>query len=111
VDALKENILVSSEQLAPMSATRRAQFSQNLAWPHSTKAKPSIGANKQTSLQRGCGTELALLDPVCQFSVCHFPVRHCPDLQIQPAHVRSDASRRQVGQRINDLTSSDSELV
>jgi len=42
-----------SGQLALMSAT---QFSQNLAWQHDTKAKPSIGANKQTSQQRRCGT-------------------------------------------------------
>ena len=33
-------------QLPPSSATRRAQFSQNLACPQGTKAKPSIGANK-----------------------------------------------------------------
>jgi len=48
-----------SEQLSPMSATRRAQFSQNFVWLHGTKAKPSIGANKQTSQHRGCGTAVA----------------------------------------------------
>jgi len=47
-----------SEQLAPMSATRLAQFSQNV-WPHGTKGKPSIGANKQTSQHRGYGTATA----------------------------------------------------
>ena len=41
-----------SGQLPPSSATRRAQFSQNLACPQSTKAKPSMGANKQTSQHR-----------------------------------------------------------
>ena len=41
-----------SGQLPPSSATRRAQFSQNLACPQGTKAKPSIGANKQTSQHR-----------------------------------------------------------
>jgi len=35
-----------SGQLPPSSATRRAQFSQKLACPQDTKAKPSIGANK-----------------------------------------------------------------
>jgi len=39
-------------QLSPSSATRRAQFSQNLAWAQGTKAKPSIGANKHTSQHR-----------------------------------------------------------
>jgi len=38
---------------------RRAQFSQNLAWPHGTKPKPSIGADKETSQHRGCGTAAA----------------------------------------------------
>ena len=41
-----------SGQLPPSSATRRAQFSQNLACPQGTKAKPSIGANKHTSQHR-----------------------------------------------------------
>jgi len=41
-----------SGQLPPSSATRRAQFSQNLARPQGTKAKPSIGANKHTSQHR-----------------------------------------------------------
>ena len=36
-----------SGQLPPSSATR--QFSQNLACPQGTKAKPSMGANKHTS--------------------------------------------------------------
>jgi len=78
-----------SGQLAPMSATRRAQFSQNFPWPHGTKAKPSIGANNKlystvvVRLQ-----QLALLEAVCQFpvrycSVRHFPVLQCPVLQIQ----------------------------
>ena len=39
-------------QLTPSSATRRAQFSQNLACPQGTKAKPSIGANRHTSQHR-----------------------------------------------------------
>ena len=38
-----------SGQLPPSSATRRAQFSQNLVCPQGTKAKPSIGANRHTS--------------------------------------------------------------
>jgi len=38
-----------SGQLPPSSATRRAQFSQNLACPQGTTAKPSIGANRHTS--------------------------------------------------------------
>jgi len=37
-----------SGQLPPSSAIRCAQFSQNLACPQGTKAKPSIGANKHT---------------------------------------------------------------
>jgi len=41
-----------SGQLPPSSVTRRAQFSQNLVCPQSTKAKPSIGANKHTSQHR-----------------------------------------------------------
>jgi len=41
-----------SGQLPPSSATRRAQFSQNLACPQGTKAKPSIGANRHTSQHR-----------------------------------------------------------
>ena len=41
-----------SGQLPPSSATRRPQFSQNLACPQGTKAKPSIGAKKQTSQHR-----------------------------------------------------------
>ena len=41
-----------SGQLPPSSATRHAQFSQNLACPQGTKAKPSIGANKHTSQHR-----------------------------------------------------------
>jgi len=68
-----------SGQLAPMSATRRAQFSQNLAWPHGTKAKPSIGDNKLTSQHRGRGTAAAgAAGPVCQFPVRHFPVLQIP---------------------------------
>jgi len=54
-----------------MSAARRAQFSQNLAWPHDTKAKPSIDANNQTSQHRGlvtaaasaAGTSLSISSP------------------------------------------------
>jgi len=41
-----------SGQLLPSSAMRRAQFSQNLACPQGTKAKPSMGANKHTSQHR-----------------------------------------------------------
>jgi len=41
-----------SGQLPPSSTTRRAQFSQNLACPQGTKAKPSIGANRHTSQHR-----------------------------------------------------------
>jgi len=41
-----------SGQLPPSSATRRAQFSQNLACQQGTKARPSIGANKHTSQHR-----------------------------------------------------------
>jgi len=39
-----------------MTATRRAQFSQNLARPNDTKTQPLIDANKQTSQHPGCGT-------------------------------------------------------
>jgi len=56
-----------SGQLPPSSATRRAQFSQNLACPHCTKAEPSIGDNKHTSQVRNtvmvCLQQLALLAP------------------------------------------------
>ena len=41
-----------SGQLPPSSATRRAQFSQNLACPQGTTAQPSIGANRHTSQHR-----------------------------------------------------------
>jgi len=41
-----------SGQLPTSSATRRAQFSRNLACPQGTKAKPSMGANKHTSHHR-----------------------------------------------------------
>jgi len=64
-----------------MSATRRAQFYQNLAWPHDTKAKPTIGADKQTSQHRGCGTaatgatgtDVAVdrLDVIANFQPCN----------------------------------------
>jgi len=52
-------------QLPPSSATRRAQFSQNLACPQSTKAKPSIGANRNTSQHRNglSAAKLVLLAP------------------------------------------------
>jgi len=53
-------------QLPPSSATRRAQFSQNLACPQGTKVKPSIGANRHTSQHRNgvqCLQQLALLAP------------------------------------------------
>jgi len=40
-------IALHSAQLAPISAT---QCSQNLAWLHGTKAKPSIGDNKFYSI-------------------------------------------------------------
>ena len=50
-----------SGQLPPSSATRRAQFSQNLVCPQGTKAKPSIGANRHTSQHRL--QQLVLLAP------------------------------------------------
>jgi len=56
-----------------MSATRPAQFSQNLAWPHGTKAKLSIGDNK---LHSTVVVGLQQLEPIRQF-----PVRNCPVLQ------------------------------
>ena len=46
------NTYLHSGQLPPSSATRGAQFSQNLACPQGTKAKPSISANKHTSQHR-----------------------------------------------------------
>ena len=48
--------------LAPSSATRRAQFSQNLACLQGTKEKPSIGANKHTSQHRN-GVSAAAVAP------------------------------------------------
>jgi len=51
-----------SGQLPPSSVTRRAQFSQNLACPQGTKAKPSIGDNKHNTVMV-CLQQLALLAP------------------------------------------------
>jgi len=48
-----------SGQLASMSATQRAQFSQNLAWLCGNFEVYLVGANKQTSQHRGCGTAAA----------------------------------------------------
>jgi len=55
---------LQSGQLASMSATRHAQFSQNLAWPHGTKAKPSIGANKLHNTVVVGLQQVALLEPL-----------------------------------------------
>ena len=53
-----------SGQLPPLSAMQRAQFSQNRACPHGTKAKPSIGASRHTSQHRnGVSEAAALLAP------------------------------------------------
>jgi len=67
-------------QLASMSATRHAQYSQNLVRPHGTKVKPLIGVNKLHSTVAVRLQQLALLEPVCQFSVSHFQY-HCTVLQ------------------------------
>lgn len=40
-------------QVPPSAATLLAQLSQNLAWPHGTRAKPSRGATRHTSQQSG----------------------------------------------------------
>ena len=57
-----------SGQLPSSSATRRPQFSQNLACPQGTKAKPSMGANKHTSTLR----------PFALVPVHHFPILQIP---------------------------------
>ena len=40
-------------QVPPSAATLFAQFSQNRAWPHGIRAKPSRGATRQTSQHSG----------------------------------------------------------
>ena len=76
-----------SGQLPPSSATRRAQFSQNLACSQGTKAKPSMGANKHTSQRRdGVLQQLAFLVPTL-WPFALVPVRHFPVLQIPVTRV------------------------
>jgi len=84
-----------SGQLTPMSATRRAQFSQNLAWLHGTKAKPLIGANKLHITVVVGLQQLALLEPVRQYPVRHFPIRHCPVLQCPVLQIQLSHSHQQ----------------
>ena len=59
-----------SGQLPQASATRRAQFSQNLACPQGTKAKPSIQrlvpTNKLHNTVMVCLQQLAFLVPTLQ---------------------------------------------
>jgi len=48
----------ADDSSAQWAVSTRA-FSKNLAWPHGTNAKPSIGANKHSSQHRGCETAAA----------------------------------------------------
>ena len=59
--------------LPPSSATRRSQFSQNLACPQGTNAKPLIGANEHTS-QHGNGVFAAASAPGTGSSRCQLLV-------------------------------------
>ena len=45
--------VLQTGQVPPPAATLFAQFSQNRAWPHGTRAKPSRGATRQTSQHSG----------------------------------------------------------
>jgi len=53
-----------TEQVPPSAATLFAQFSQNRAWPHGTRANPSRGATRQISQHSGS----VILSSLCGYN-------------------------------------------